>query len=206
MDHHSATPAPAGLVSFAVACFTFFGIYSGIVNGAAAFPLLACWLLGAFVIQLVVALRELDHGALLGGNVFLYFSGFFCLATAFSLTTKIVFPAVFGMTLDGKVEGFAWTACTLSLILWTPAYFKTSNGNMGLLVAFTDVSLVFLSLKDLGLVSGAAVNALIAWPLLVAGLLGIYVGAALQLNNAFGREVFKLLPPIIKTQKTVTNS
>jgi hypothetical protein len=120
--------------------------------------------------------------------------------------TKIVFPSVFGMTLDGKVEGFAWSACTLALILWTPAYFKTSNGNMGLLVAFTDVSLVFLSLKDLGLVSGPVVNAMIAWPLLVAGLIGIYVSAALQLNTAFGREVFKLLPPIIKTKESVKNS
>jgi hypothetical protein len=26
-------------------------------------------------------------------------------------------------------------ACTISLILWTPAYFKSSNGHMGLLVA-----------------------------------------------------------------------
>lgn len=201
MEHHSATPAPAGLVSFAVACFTFFGIYSGIVNGAAAFPLLACWMFGAFVIQLVVALRELDHGNVLGGNVFLYFSGFFCLATACSLVTKIVFPGVFGMTLDGKVEGFAWLVCTLSLILWTPAYFKSSNGHMGLLVAITDVALVFLTLKDLGVASGAAVNALIAWPLLIAGSIGIYVAAAIQLNTAFGRTVFKLLPPLIKTKE-----
>jgi succinate-acetate transporter protein len=203
MEHHSASPAPAGLVSFAVACFTFFGIYSGLVNGPAALPLLACWLLGAFFIQFIVALRELDHGALLGGNVFLYFSGFFCLATVFSLLTKTIFPGLLGIALDTKIEGFAWIPCTLALILWTPAYFKTSNGCMGLLVAFTDVALVFLTLKDLGLVSGPTVNALIAYPLLVAGVIGVYVCGGIQLNAAFGRQVLNLLPPLIKTKESV---
>ncbi|NCB51168.1 MAG: hypothetical protein EOM54_04710 [Clostridia bacterium] len=202
MEHNSATPAPAGLVSFAVACFTFFGIYAGFVDGVASFPLLACWMLGAFVIQFIVALRELDHGALLGGNVFLYFSGFFCLATAFSLATKAILPGMFGMVLDGRIEGFAWLPCTLALILWTPAYFKTSNGCMGLLVAFTDVALVFLTLKDLHLISGTVVNIMIAYPLLVAGLIGIYVSGALQLNAAFGRVVLKLPPPIIRDRET----
>lgn len=198
MEHQSATPAPAGLVSFAVACFTFFGIYGGFVDGPGALPLLACWLLGAFVIQFIVALRELDHGALLGGNVFLYFSGFFCLATVFSLLTKTIFPSQLGIALDVRIEGFAWLPCTLALILWTPAYFKTANGCMGALVAITDVALVALTLKDLGLVSGPTVSALIAYPLLIAGSIAVYVSAALQLNGAFGRTVLKLPPPIIR--------
>lgn len=200
--HNSASPAPAGLVSFAMACFTFFGIYSGIVDGPGAFPLLAAWMVGAFVIQFIVALKELEHGALLGGNVFLYFSCFFCLATALSLLVKSIFPSVLGIALDPTLEGFAWLPCTLALILWTPCYWKSSNGCMGLLVTITDVALVALTLKDLGLASGAVVNALIAYPLLIAGCIGIYVCGGIQLNAAFGRQVFNLLPPLLKSKET----
>lgn len=199
MEHNSASPAPAGLVSFAMACFTFFGIYGGFV-GPAAFPLLGCWMLGAFFIQFVVANRELDHGAILGGNVFLYFSGFFCFATACSLFVKSIFPGLLGIVLDGKIEGFAWLPCTLALILWTPAYWKTSNGNMGVIITLTDIALIALTLKDLGLIGGAVTNALIAYPLLVSGLIAVYVSAAIELNAAFGKEVLKLMPPLIKSK------
>lgn len=197
--HHSADPAPAGLVAFAMACFTFFGIYSGLVKGPMAYPLLACWLLGGFVVQLVVAKGELEHGKMLGGNVFLYFSGFFMLGTACSLMCKTLLPlAGFDISQGATIEGWAWLACTLCLVLWTPGYMKTATAVMGWLIIFTDIALLVLSFKDLGLISGTMVNYLIAYPLLVAGILGIYLCSAMQLNAAFGKEVLKLPPPMIK--------
>ena len=72
MEHHGASPGPSGLVAFAVACYTFVGVFSGMVV-ANDLLLLAAWLAGGFVVQIIVANKELDHGELLGGNVFCFF-------------------------------------------------------------------------------------------------------------------------------------
>ena len=74
MEHHGASPGPSGLVAFAVACYTFVGVFSGMVV-ANDLLLLAAWLAGGFVVQIIVANKELDHGELLGGNVFCFFQG-----------------------------------------------------------------------------------------------------------------------------------
>lgn len=200
MEHHGATPGPAGLVAFAVACYTFFGVFIGFVP-ATGLPMLAAWLLGGFVVQIIVANKELDHGELLGGNVFCFFQGFFMLTGAISSFMKWLCLTI-GATYDVRVEGLGWSACTLALILWSPAYFKKSNGTFSLAIISTDVALVLISLKDLGFISGAVVAKTIAFALLIAGTLGIYVASAMQLNTAFEKTVLPLLPPLIKTNAT----
>ena len=87
MEHHAASPTPGGLVAFAVACYTFVGVFAGLVPGEGLF-LLGCWLLGGFVVQILVASKEIDHGVQLGGNVFLFFQGFFMLTGAISSMAK----------------------------------------------------------------------------------------------------------------------
>ena len=87
MEHHGASPGPSGLVAFAVACYTFTGVFSGMV-GPESLLLLAAWLTGGFVVQIIVANKELDHGELLGGNVFCFFQGFFMLTGAISSICK----------------------------------------------------------------------------------------------------------------------
>lgn len=198
MEHHGASPGPAGLVAFAVACYTFFGVFMGFVTYE-GLPLLAAWLLGGFVVQIIVAGKELDHGELLGGNVFCFFQGFFMLTGAVSSFFKWLAP-ILGLTLSSKVEGLGWGACTLALILWSPAYFKLANGTFSLAIIFTDIALVLISLKDLGLI-GASVNIVVAFCLLIAGTLGIYVASAVQLNTAFGKPVLPLLKPLIKSKQ-----
>lgn len=92
MEHHGASPGPSGLVAFAVACYTFVGVFSGMVV-ANDLLLLAAWLTGGFVVQIIVANKELDHGELLGGNVFCFFQGFFMLTGAIS---SIYYPHQIG--------------------------------------------------------------------------------------------------------------
>ena len=202
MEHHGATPAPAGLVAFAVACYTFFGVFMGMVPYG-ALPLLAAWLLGGFVVQIIVASKELDHGELLGGNVFCFFQGFFMLTGAVSTFFKWLSP-ILGLATDSRVEGLGWGACTLALILWTPAYFKKANGTFSIAIIFTDVALVLITLKDLLIISGTAVSTVIAFSLLIAGTLGIYCASATQLNTAFEKTVLPLLPPLIKSKAKVS--
>ena len=71
--HRWADPSPAGLVATALSCFVFFAMHSGRVEANAA-PLLGIWLLGGFIVQVIVGLIELKHGNLIGGNVFLFYS------------------------------------------------------------------------------------------------------------------------------------
>lgn len=198
MDHHGASPGPGGLVAFAVACYTFFGVFMGLVPYE-GLPMLSAWLMGGFVVQILVASKELDHGELLGGNVFLFFQGFFMLAGSISCMMKFFMP-ILGFKPNVVVEGLGWGACTLALILWSPAYFKKSNGTFSLAIISTDIALVFITLKDLGLISGPMVNKVIAYALLIAGTLGIYVASAIQLNTAFEKTVLPLLPSLIKTK------
>jgi hypothetical protein len=197
MEHKGpASPAPAGLVAFAVACWTFVGVFTGFVtyNGL---PALAAWLLGGFVVQIIVAKGELEEGALLGGNVFCFFQGFFMLTGAVSSFFKWLAP-ILGLAVETKVEGLGWGACTVALLLWSPAYFKTANGTFSWAIIFTDIALVLISLKDLTVLSGMTVNYIIAACLFIAGALGLYVASATQLNAAFGKTVLPLAKPLIK--------
>lgn len=206
MEHHGASPGPSGLVAFAVACYTFVGVFSGLV-GPNDLLLLAAWLMGGFVVQIIVASKELDHGELLGGNVFCFFQGFFMLTGAISSICKWLCIFVFEVSYSTVVEGFGWGACTLALILWSPAYFKNANGTFSLAIIFTDIALIGVTLNDFGLLSGAAAATLktvVAVCLFIAGTLGIYVASATQLNTAFGKTVLPLMKPLLKVKSAET--
>ncbi|MEA5153090.1 MAG: hypothetical protein VB039_10900 [Oscillospiraceae bacterium] len=203
MEHHGASPAPGGLVAFAVACYTFTGVFSGLVKGDGLL-LLGCWLLGGFVVQIIVASKELDHGVLLGGNVFLFFQGFFMLTGAVSSIAKYLCLYVWMTPYSSVVEGFGWMACTIALILWSPAYFKTANATFSTAIIFTDIALVGVVLNDFGALAAVPfVKYIVAACLFIAGTLGIVVTAATQLNTAFGREVIRLGAPLIKDKAQV---
>lgn len=203
MEHHGASPGPSGLVAFAVACYTFFGVFSGMVTPDSLL-LLAAWLTGGFVVQIIVASKELDHGELLGGNVFCFFQGFFMLTGAISSVCKWLCIYVFEVTYSTVVEGFGWGACTLALILWSPAYFKNANGTFSLAIIFTDIALIGVTLNDFGILP-ASFKIVVAVCLLIAGTLGIYCASAVQLNTAFGKTVLPLAKPLIKSKTTAGN-
>lgn len=198
MEHHGASPGPCGLVAFAVACYTFVGVFSGMV-GSESLLLLAAWLAGGFVVQIIVAIKELDHGELLGGNVFGFFQGFFMLTGAISSICKWLCVYVFDVAYSTVVEGFGWGACTIALILWSPAYFKNANGTFSTAIIFTDIALIGVTLNDFGILP-AQLKIGVAICLFIAGTLGIYCASATQLNTAFGKTVLPLAKPLIKSK------
>jgi len=192
-----SNPTPAGLVALAVACFCFYALLSGKVTGNAV-PLLGFWLIGGFVVQLVVALIDLKNGNATGGNTFLFFSAFFMLVGGLEMIFKFNM-ATNNILLDARIDGWAWLVLTISLILWTPAFFKTPLV-LSLMVLALDVSLPFITLIDLGILPSS--YAIIpAWGLLITGIMGIYLAAAMVVNGAFGREVYPMPGPIIKDKK-----
>lgn len=189
-----SNPTPAGLVALAVACFCFFALLSGKVTGD-AIPLLGIWLLGGFVVQFVVALIDLKNGNMTGGNTFLFFSAFFMLVGGLEMILKFNM-ANNNILLDARIDGWAWLVLTITLFLWTPAFFKTPL-ILSLLVIALDVALPFITLIDLGILP-KSYAVIPAWFLLIAGILGIYLSAAMVVNSAFGKEIYPSPGPIIK--------
>ncbi|MCL1790009.1 MAG: hypothetical protein FWG40_01410 [Peptococcaceae bacterium] len=188
-----ANPTPAGLVALAVACFCFFAMLTGHVDGK-CLPLFGSILLGGFMIQVFVALLDLKSGSLTGGNTFLFFSGYFMLATGLEMFFKY-----FNAGLDGRIDGWLWLCLGIALILWTPAFYK-SPALLFAIVVVLDVAIPFISIRDLALFPDlSTVFANIAgWLLLLAGVIGIYLSAALIVNGTFGKTVYPNPGPLYK--------
>lgn len=188
-----ANPAPAGLVALAVACFIFFALLSGRVTGA-AIPLMGCWLIGGFVVQVIVAVIELMEGASTGGNVFTFFSAFFMLTGGLEFFVKYA-ASINKWPLDATIDGWAWLVLSTSLLLWTPAYFKSP---LIWAVLALDVACPLVAFIDMGVIAKATFAPIAAWALLVAGCVGMYVAAAIILNTEFGRKVLPMPSPLVK--------
>ncbi len=184
-----ANPTPAGLVALAVACTGFFALLTGRVS-TGALPLLGCWLLGGFVVQLVVGLLDLKGGNGTGGNTFLFFSAFFMLVGGIEMIMK--YNAITaGAPLDGRIDGWAWCVLTLVVWLWTPA-FCTKFTLLSVIVLLLDCALPFVALTDLGVLAKSW-GEVAGWLLLGCAVVAIYLCSALVVNNAFGRKVYPLL-------------
>ena len=180
-----ANPTPAGLVALAVACFCFFALLNGFV-APEAMPLLGCWLIGGFLVQLVVALLDLKSGNHAGGNTFLYFSAFFMLVGGLEMFVKSS-----GAAVDARIDGWAWAALTLVVWLWTPAFFKTF-GFLSLIVSALCVACPVIALIDLELLPKNYAF-IPAYALLAAALIAIYYSAAIVVNTAYGKKVYPVL-------------
>ncbi len=198
-----ANPAPAGLVALAVACFTFYYILFGFeaygfTSPAGALPLLGCWLMGGFVIQVIVGVVELMEGNSTGGNVFTVFSAFFMLAGGLEFFVKYFAAAnKWAIPLNTVVDGYAWAALAIFIVLWTPAYFKGTS-ILALAVILLDVAVVFIALMDLGLVAKPTGDPIAAYFLLGTGILALYLSSAIILNTAFGKSILPITGPWVK--------
>jgi len=186
-----SNPTPAGLVALAVACFCFFAILSGKVTHE-AMPLLGCWLIGGFVIQLIVALLDLKGQNHTGGNTFLFFSAFFMLVGGLEMIMKYNMLNK-GITFDAHIDGWAWMVLTAATLLWTPAFFKSTR-LLTMIVLALDVSLPFITLMDLGILP-KTYAVIPAWGLLIAGMIAIYLSSAIVVNTAYGKTVYPLPGP-----------
>ena len=181
-----SNPTPAGLVALAVACFCFFAMLNGLVEPS-AMPLVGCWLIGGFAVQVIVGLLDLKGGNYAGGNTFIFFSAFFMLVGGIEMFVKS------SGAVDGRIDGYAWLALTLALYLWTPAFLKTFS-LLSLVVLAIDAALPFIAFIDMGVLP-ASFKPVPAYALLAAGTIGIYLSAALIVNTTFGKKIYPVIEP-----------
>jgi len=176
-----SNPTAAGLVALAAVCFCFFALLNGHVEKS-ALPLIGCWLIGGFVVQIIVGILDLKGGNHAGGNTFMFFSAFFMLATGMEAFVKYFNAGA----VDTTIDGWAWLALMLVMWLWTPAFFK-KVGILSFIVLAVDIALPFIVLTDLGI---GDYSTIAAYSLLAGGLLAIYLSAAMVVNTAFGRTIY----------------
>lgn len=194
-EHSFATPGPAGLGALAMACFCFFALLSGRVSHDAA-PVLACWMVGGGIVQIVAGIIELKDRNVTGGNVFTFFAAFFMFTTALSLATKYGLHHL-GLPIDTRIEGWAWLAGVAFLIGMTPNYLKSTK-LMFLLVLLVDIALMFLVVLDLKLdVNRALFAQTTAWLLFVCGWIAVYLSAAIALNTNYGKTILPIPSPFV---------
>ncbi len=188
-----ANPGPAGLAALGVACFIFYGLLSGKVTGA-AIPLMGLWLLGGFIIQFTVAVIELKEKSMSGGNIFLFFCGFFMLTSGLSFLFKY-YASTQGWVIDAHIDGWAWIVLSAIVIMWGPAFFDRPLV-FCLMVIGLMVACPFICLMDLGVLSHKYA-AIPAYALLWSGILGTYYAGAGVLNTAYGRAILPVGKPLV---------
>ena len=195
-EHSFATPAPAGLAALAVACFGFGAVMLGKV-AVEGLPLLAAWLIGGFVIQIVVAIVELKDNDATGGNIFLFFSAFFMLTTAISLISKFLMIQ-FGIHPAHLVEGWCWMAGAAFVTVATPCYAKSSS-LMFVMVLMFNVILWMIVGMDTGWYGNPLImKKIVGWLMVVAGWCAIYMAGAVLCNTVYGKVILPIPKPLIK--------
>lgn len=196
-NHTFVTPGPAGLGALAVACFGFGAVFTGKV-GLGGFPLLAAWLVGGGIVQVIVAVMELKDHNITGGNVFLFFSAFFMFAAALSVFSKYLMLSGIMGSVDPQstVEGFCWMAGAAFLTAVTPAYLKSPRP-LFMVVILLDIVLWLIVGLDLGLL-GASMKPVVGYLLFAAGWIAIYIVAAIVNNHVYGRVVLPTFGSFVK--------
>jgi len=194
-EHSFASPSPAGLAALAVACFGFAAVFLGKV-GLGGLPLLAAWLIGGCLVQLVTATIELKDHNIAGGNVFLFFSAFFMLAAALSIFAKFMLISN-SMKPLSYVEGWCWLAGAAFLTIVTPAYLKGSKIFFAAVV-MADIVLWIICFMDLGFADPAIWKPIAAYLLIAIGAIGIYLSGATVCNTVFGRAIYPVPTPFVK--------
>ncbi|MBP8784445.1 MAG: hypothetical protein KBH12_03115, partial [Synergistaceae bacterium] len=153
------------------------------------------WLIGGFVVQVIVGLIDLKNGNHTGGNTFIYFSAFFMLAGGLGAIIKFI-CAHNGIPLDTRIDGYAWMALGLVTALWTPAFFRAPLPLTGIVLCL-DVAIPFIVLADLKILPHGYI-VIPGHALLAAALIAVYYSGAMIINEAFGKKVLPIPGPICK--------
>jgi len=191
-----ANPLPSGLVALAMVCFGFFALFTGQVSPACV-PILAVWLMGGFLIQIIVAWIEFKEKNNNGSNLFLIFSVIFMGVGGGSALMKYFLKSA-GLPFDPTIEGWLWIAPAIWVWVMTIGFLKAPK-SLFILGIFLCAALPFLIALDMGLQGDRKFWALfIGYDLLVAACIATYIASATTLNLGFGKQILPLGAPIIK--------
>lgn len=195
-EHGWANPLPAGLVALAVVCFMYYALMLGKVNAGKASILIGLWMIGGFVVQVIVGVVELKEGSIAGGNLFTFFSGFFMLTGGMVFIAKVL-CAVNGFPIDPAIEAYAWLPIAITLLLWTPAYMY-APAYMFMVILTFDIALPIMVLMNFGFISHTVGSPIIGYLCLFGGSVSLLLAAAIVVNGTLGRKIIPNPGPLFK--------
>lgn len=190
-----ANITPADIAAIAISCFGFFGLLGGSVKESGII-IMAAWLFGGAILQIIAALFSVLKGNGPGANLGLIFSCYLMLTGAVSFAIKYI-AAVNQWPIDASVEGYLWMPIWFCLWLWTPAFFKTTPLTFNLVIIGLDIVIPLMSLGILGV--WAAGMALVPWVFLFTGIFAIWTAGAMLLGETFQRPIIPVGSPLIKS-------
>lgn len=200
MSDHSGTtwanPSPAGTISLGFAVMMFFALLTGKVPSDGHI-VAGLWLMGAFVIQLAVGLIELNMGSDVGGNIYLWFGSFFCLATGLVFIWEY-FAHIYHWPINLTLQGYLWICIWLVMWINWPIFLKKFPKTLGITFSVMNICAPLMALMNLGMISGKVYAPIIGWLMLVAAIPALYTGAAMITNKSLEKEMFPLGAPFIK--------
>jgi len=196
-----APASPGGLVAVAAATSGLAALIGGLIvdphggpDGGpgpdpTGFALMGCWLLGGAVIQIITAVLELKSGELLGGNTFLYLGGFMMFTGGIEMIMMYHIMAGGGKP-NALLDGVIWSALSLVLWTWTPAYVKPFS-LLSVIFILLDVALPTFALANLGVAPGLMTKVSAVCFALVA-LVAVYFSAAIIVNSTQGKKIYPM--------------
>ncbi len=174
-----ASAAAGGLVGYAVMTYMAGAMFVGLVSSGSL--LLASGVAFAAIIPyFVAAVIGLRNNDILGGNTFLYFTGFFAAGSGFSWLLTYL-STVNGWGIDPRILGYEWLVLSFVLIATTYGYMKAPLA-MFLMILTVDPALIITALYYLGL-TGPLLNSIAGWLYFITGTLAWYIAAAEMLKG-----------------------
>jgi succinate-acetate transporter protein len=191
-----ANPSPAGTISLGFAIMIFFALLTGLVPPE-GHMVAGLWLLGAFITQLSVGIIELNMGNDVGGNIYLWFGSFFCLATGAVFIWEY-FADINGWPEDLSMQGYLWIAIWIVMWLNWPVFLRKFPLTLGITFSIMNICSPLMAFMNLGTFPKAILAPIIGWAMLVASVLALYSGSSQITNKSLGRQYFPLGKPIIR--------
>jgi len=191
-----ANPAPAGIIALGFAVMMFYALLTGKVPSE-SHMLAGLWLLGAFVIQTTVGLIELKMGNDVGGNIFLWFGPFFCLATGLVFIWEY-FAHIYGWPVNLELQGYLWIC--IWIVMWTnwPIFLKQFPLSLIIVFSLMNICAPLMAFMNLGMIPTKVYAPIIGNCMGATAILALYSGAGMITNKYFGRPIIPLGSPIIK--------
>ena len=205
-----ANPIPAGLGSLSVACFAFGAVYLEKVT-LAGYPLLAAWLIGGGIVQVITAIIELKNKNITAGNVFLFFSAFFMFSASLSVLAKfamillvkngMVSASLFDFTSYKIIEGYCWVGGASFITIIIPSYVKAAPRPLTIMIVLLTTCLWIIAGLDLQIIHDSEKfwHHCVGYLAIISGFLAIYIVGAVCNNTVFEKEVMPLFVPVVKS-------
>jgi hypothetical protein len=187
-----ASASAGGLVAYSIMTYMAAAMFIGLV-GAESLLLAAGIAFAAVIPYLVCAVVGLRKNDGLGGNTFLYFTGFFAAGSGFSWLLTY-FSMINSWAIDVRILGYEWLVLSLVLTATTPGFAKAPLATF-LMICTVDPALFITAFYYLGL-TNALINAIGGWLYFITGTLGWYVAAsgmlaAVGINLPVGKALLK---------------